>query len=238
LVTHDLVAVGEVMLDVALPPLVPGRALHTPVRVRAGGTPVNAALEAAARGRRAAVVGRVGADAAAEAVRWALRAAGVEALLAVDERLPTGTFAEAGDAIVADRGANAALAPADLPEPLEAGAVLVSGYTLRNDDTRAAAEAAVRRARARYVATIAVECAGANVLFANAAEAAALTGLEPEPAAVELAQRYEIVCVTLGAEGALSAAEGRVERIPPLGPDVTGGGDAFAAAFLLARLAS
>ena len=232
----DLVCVGEVLLDVSLPPLEPGRAVHAPVRVRAGGTPVNAALAAAERGARAAVVGRVGDDAAGAAIRAALAAAGVEALLATDERLATGTFVEAGDAIVADRGAGAALSPADVPDPLEAGAVLVSGYTLRHEDTAPAARAAVERARARYVAVVAAHCDGANVLFANEAEARELTGLAPEPAALELARRYEYACVTLGAAGALAASGGRLERIPPLGPDVTGAGDAFAAALLLARL--
>lgn len=242
--SRDLAAVGEVMLDVSLPPPEPGRAIHAPVRVRAGGTPVNAALAAAGLGARAAVVGRVGADAAGAAVSATLAAAGVEALLTVDQRLATGSFVEAGDAVVADRGASAALAPDDVPDPLAAGAVLVSGYTLLHDDTAPAGRAALERARARFVAVTAVRglervhgrAAGANVLVANEAEAAALTGLPAEQAALELARGYEIACVTRGADGAVAASGGRLARGAALGPDLTGAGDAFAAALLVRLL--
>src|SRR5947199_135343 len=50
------VAVGEVMLDVAAAELAPGRVVHAPISVRAGGSPVTAALAAAAEGVDAAVV--------------------------------------------------------------------------------------------------------------------------------------------------------------------------------------
>ena len=44
------VAVGEVMLDIAAEQVVPGSVLHAPIRVRPGGSPVTAALAAAAEG--------------------------------------------------------------------------------------------------------------------------------------------------------------------------------------------
>ena len=59
--------------------------------------------------------------------------------------------------------------------------------------------------------------ATANVLFANADEARALTDCDPERALEELAGRFELVCVKLGDGGALAAqrgeiiAEGRLE---------------------------
>src|SRR4051794_5827546 len=94
---------------------------HGAVHVRAGGTPVNAAL---AIGAGALVVGRVGNDAAAAAIRAALPTA----RLAVDPALPTGTYVELADGTVhAGRGANAALTLEDVL-PLEADAVLLSGY--------------------------------------------------------------------------------------------------------------
>src|SRR3954452_4269629 len=98
------------MLDVEAPALVAGGAVHGSVRVRAGGAPVNAAFAARSLGASAAVVGRVGADAAGRLIRDELETAGIEGWLVEDRDLPTGTFLEAGDAVAADRGASAALA--------------------------------------------------------------------------------------------------------------------------------
>ena len=217
-----IVCVGEVMLDV-LAAAPAGR--HGPVRVRAGGTPVTAALAAAAAGASATVVGRVGRDPAAAAIRAALAEAGVVAELAEDDALPTGTYVEVGDVVVASRGANAALAPGDVPA-LATDAVLVSGYALVHDDTRAAAEAALSLdARWRAVTAVPIgrlgEAAGANVLFANAHE---VEGLD--------VAGYEIVVVTRGAAGADVHRGGRTEHLPPTGESGSGAGDALAGAFL------
>jgi sugar/nucleoside kinase (ribokinase family) len=250
----DFIAVGEVLVDVSAPALAPGRVVHAPVRVSAGGTAVNSALAAAAVGAQAAVVGRVGDDPAASAIRAALDAAGVTALLAVDDEAPTGTFVEAGAgedaAIATDRGASARTRADDLPTALAAGAVLVSGYLVLHDDTAPAAAAALARADARWVAAslaaprlierlgaaeVHGRVSGANVLLMNEAEAGVLTGAEPERAASELAKRYELVCVTTGARGAVAAAGTRLERVPARGGGAaTGAGDAFAGALLAA----
>ena len=128
---RDLVAVGDVMLDGALPAPVPGRRVHGTIELRPGGSAANAALAAARLGARAAVVGRIGADAAGRLVADELAAAGVEVLLARDEAAPTGCVVVLGGSdVVAGPGASALLAPEDVPVPLEAGAVLVSGYSL------------------------------------------------------------------------------------------------------------
>jgi ribokinase len=255
----DLAAVGEVLLDVGVPTLVPGRAVHAPIRIWPGGTPVNVALAAAALGARTAVVGRVGADPAGSAIRAALAEAGVDSLLAVDEDAATGTFVEADlgreRAVAADRGASANLRVDDIPPALEALAVLVSGYALLQDDTGAAAAAALARANGPWIAVstgsagLVERCgpaefhartARANVILANEAEAAVLTGREPEEAVVELARRYEVACVTIGARGAVAAFRGgRVERAAPTdarAASITGAGDAFAAALLVSLL--
>jgi len=254
-VAWNLVAVGEVLLDVSLPEVEPGAVVHAPVRIRAGGTPVNAAFAAAALGARVAVIGRIGADAAGAAIRAALAEAGVEPLLTVDERLATGSFVEAGagagKAVVADRGASASLNADDEPGALAAGAVLVSGYALLHDDTAPAAAAALARADARWVAVTTGSAAlvrscgaagvherarGANVLLANVAEARGLTGREPDEAAGELSRRYEVACVTLGPRGAVAASGGRVVHAAPAAAtpsQLTGAGDAFAGALLV-----
>ena len=59
----DLIAVGDVMLDGALPAPVAGGRVHGRIELRAGGSAANAALAAARLGARAAVIGRVGVDA-------------------------------------------------------------------------------------------------------------------------------------------------------------------------------
>jgi ribokinase len=251
----DVLAVGEVMVDVSVPPEAVG-AGHVVGRIamRAGGSSATAAVWAARAGARAAVVGRVGADFAGEAIRQALRTRSVDPLLATDEEASTGIVLMLGGEVLADRGANARLAPADVPERIDAPAVLVSGYVLLHEDTRAAGRAALERAKGPWVAVDAasarlVAAAGrrgfqalteaATVLVLNDDEAAALTGERGEAAARALAESFLLVCVKQGARGALALNEGRLERVeasaaPGMAQDGTGAGDAFAGALLAA----
>jgi len=241
------------MLDGALPAPVLGGRVHGRIELRVGGSAANAALAAARLGARAAVVGRVGADAAGRLVAEELAAAGVEPLLARDDDEHTGSVVVVGGiSIVADPGASARLAPDDLPEELAAGAVLVSGYSLLQQRPEPAARAALQRARTDWLAVDVASprlvdafgadrffdaTARASVLLANAAEAQALTGLEPEEAAAALAARYRVVCVKLGRGGALAVTERVVVRaeVEPLDrTDTLGAGDAFAGGFLFA----
>lgn len=185
---------------------------HGAVRVRAGGTPVNAAL---AIGANAVVVGRLGDDPAAAAIRRALAA--VEQRLAVDSELPTGTYVELADGTVfADRGASAALALDDVL-PLDADAVLLSGYVdlplLEHVDARWRAFICTPTTR---------DVPGAaNVVFANDDEAGRL----------ELGDR-EILVVTHGAAGATVHRGGRATHVDPSGDRGTGAGDVLAGRFL------
>jgi sugar/nucleoside kinase (ribokinase family) len=253
---RDLVAVGEVLLDVSAPGLVAGRVVHERVEVRAGGTPVNAARAAVEIGASAAVVGRVGADVAGAAIRAELGDRGIEPLLAVDPDIATGTFVEAGRgpdrAIATDRGASAGLAADDVPRGLRAQALLVSGYALLQNDTAPAAVAALERIDTRWRGVTGgssrlLEARGAdevhrradraNVLVVNEEEAAALTGAAAEAAALELAGRYEVVCVTRGPlEAVAVTGYTTVERARPLeigADDVSGYGDRFTGALLV-----
>lgn len=243
------------MLDIASTSAAPGEVAHAPIRVRPGGSPVTAALAAAAAGLGVTVVGRVGADAAAHAVRSSLTDAGIEPRLATDAGHPTGTFLDVGTgtdrAIVADRGANAFLREDDLGD-LGASAVLLSGYVLLHDDTFDAGRAALERAAAEWIAvdaasarlvervgshTALARMLGANAVFADADEAEALTGETGEAAAVALAERFKLVCVKLGADGAIACLGGAVahceapERLPH---GAAGAGDALAGALLAA----
>ncbi|MER7833239.1 PfkB family carbohydrate kinase [Streptomyces sp. NPDC095602] len=160
-----------------------------------------------------------------------------------------------------DSGAVLRLSPGDWSARLLDGVGLLhlSGYLFFAATSRATAALAMADARERgvpvsvdpastgFVGELGVDrfldaVAGADVLFPNADEAALLTGLpSPEAAAAALSRRHRLVAVTLGARGALVAEAGEVvarvpaRRMRPV--DTTGAGDAFAGAFLAARLA-
>jgi sugar/nucleoside kinase (ribokinase family) len=254
----DVVVVGDLMLDVTVdaPALAAGGDVHGTVLARPGGSGANAAVWAAHEGARVRFHGRVGDDATGRILTDALAVHGVEAAVAVGAGERTGCMLLvrlAGDrSMVADRGANARISPADLPRDLTAAAVLVSGYLLFHDSSEPAALEALERARAPHVAVEAsswplIDAYGAGrflestsratLLLANEREAHALTGLEGTAAAKELSERYASACVKLGPAGALYAHGGRVAHVPAPEVEVrdtTGAGDAFDGAFLAA----
>jgi sugar/nucleoside kinase (ribokinase family) len=213
-----LVTVGDVMLDVVADQLPgEGERVHGTVRLRAGGSAVNAALAARELGADTQVVGRVGRDPAGDMIVATLAERGVDARLARDNQLPTGTAVALSDAVVADRGANARFSREDLPSPLQGDALLVSGFALFQDGSREAAVAALETFEGEWTAVdlasprLARADFDARVVFATPAEAKAVPRLE---------SRFEIVCLK---------DEYGVERTSPFGA-----GDAFAAAFLVA----
>jgi ribokinase len=231
----DLVAVGDVMLDVILPDVAPGGRRHAPIHVRAGGSAVNAARAAAALGARAAVIGRVGRDPAGTLIADELRRAAIEPLLAIDAAAATGTVAYVGDAVVADRGANANLSPDDVPRALDARAALVSGYVLFHADTAAAGEAALERAAGLTCVDLAspslARMVDADVLVGNEETIAALGGLDA------LAREGTVVCETQSGRGAVAARGTERAHAAPrvvLARSPVGAGDVFAARFILA----
>jgi sugar/nucleoside kinase (ribokinase family) len=232
----DLIAVGDVMVDILAPPLTTP-VQHARVDVRAGGSAVNAACAAAALGRSAAVVGCVGDDALGQVLRDELSRESIEARLAVVPGARTGRVVVAGGAIVAERGANAVFSLEHVGD-LDAPAVLVSGYQLFRADSGPGTEAAldadaavaVDLGSARLVESYGVDRARslvrrAAVVFGNE-DAVRTVGDSPGP----------LVVTTLGVGGARSdGVTVRPERI--LEPPLIGAGDAFAAGFLLALVA-
>ena len=216
----DFVAVGDVMLDVRLPPAPPGTRQHTEIGVAAGGSAVNAALAAARLGARAAVVGSVGDDTLGDALAAQLAAAGVLSFLTRIDGLATGTTVYVGDAVVADRGANARAAIAEVPP---ARVTLVSAYL-----PTPAREQALRLATGLR----AVDLQGVLV-----DEPAAEVVLGPDLDLEALAPAHDVVCSTLGPNGAVALARGERTAAAPsrvLDEPLVGAGDAFAAGFLLA----
>jgi len=213
----DFVAVGDVMLDVRLPAPRPGTRLHTRVGAGAGGSAVKAACAAARLGARAAVVGAVGDDATGRAIAEELARLGVEALFSVIQAR-TGTTVYAGDAVVADRGANERAVFEELPE---ARVTLVSAYLPDPVLTVGLAHGL----RAVDLQGVLADAPGADVV------------LGPDLDLDTLAPRHRVVCATLAEAGAEAVAAGHRARVRPrrvLAESPIGAGDAFAAGFLLA----
>lgn len=218
--SYDFVAVGDVMLDVHIVTSPAAGSLHEAIRVQAGGSAVNAARAARRLGARAAVVGRVGDDAAGAAIADDLRRSGIDALLEVAATAVTGTVAYIGAGVVADRGANAGFIPVDLPE---ARVTLVSGYL----DTEAVGAALTQ---AHGLRAVDLQRAGQSAFDADVA-------LGPELDLEDFVARHQVVCATLGAKGAVAArGDDRASVVPArvLAEGPRGAGDAFAATFLLA----
>jgi ribokinase len=257
----DVIVVGDVMLDVSVEAgqLERGGDVHGQVTVRPGGGGANAAVWAAHTGARVRFHGKVGTDAPGRILAEALSERGVDAALARDPEVSTGSILvvhqEGKRSMVADRGANARLTPADLPDRLDAEAVLLSGYLLFHPGSEGAARATLNRAEASHVAVDAASwplirdfgvdrfveaTSAATMLLANEDEADTLAPSSAEEAARHLSARYRHAVVKLDGGGALLGADGEVIRVtgPQVRPiDPTGAGDAFAGV-LLAALAS
>ena len=259
-----VLVIGDVMTDVVVHPegpLARGTDRRAKIRFEPGGSAANQAAWLAAFGVAVDFVARVGAaDVETEAAR--LAAAGVTPHLLGDPERPTGRLVALIDpsgerSFFTDRAANEALTAADVPDALIDGAAQVhlSGYSFFAPSPRAAAIDVMRRAGKRPVSVDPASSAflrevgpqafldwtrGAALLIPNADEAEALIGsADPETQCARLAALYPLVVIKRGPSGCI-AAEGaqrwRVEAPVVQAIDATGAGDAFAAAFLAARL--
>ncbi|MGI8721310.1 MAG: carbohydrate kinase family protein, partial [Geodermatophilaceae bacterium] len=265
---RDVLVVGDINRDVLVRPDRPierGTDVPAQIRQRPGGAGANVAVELGRLGTATTLAGCVGAIDSTP-ISDLIRATGVQLALRACGGLPTGTIVVIIDAdgersMASDRGANLALTEADLPEALiaEHRHLHVSGYTLLDPGTRAAAVSAIGRAQA-LGRTVSVDPAsvaplrgygvehflsdieGIDVLLPNADEAHELSGfLDVEQAALCLAEQFPLVAVTCGAAGALWADRSGVLRRPSLARrdhvmDTTGAGDAFTAGLLAAWL--
>ncbi|WP_042435351.1 carbohydrate kinase family protein [Streptacidiphilus anmyonensis] len=267
--TGRLLVVGDLATDVVAVhdhPLAAATDTAAHVVLRPGGAAANVAAWAAARGAETTLLARVGA-ATAEQHRTELRRAGVRAALSEDPDRPTATVVCLVDAtgertMLNDRGAGAALGPADWDEGLLDDAVRVhlSGYLLFSAPGRDLAALILAECRARSV-PVSVDPAsagplahlgpqtfldlvhGADVLLPNQDEARLLGGhADAETAGLRLAQRTgALVVVKRGPDGVVlcrpdGTVLGRVPAPKAKVVDTTGAGDAFAGAFLAALL--
>ena len=259
-----VVVVGDLMTDTvarAALPLARGSDTPATVTMHGGGSGANIAAWLAVDGAEVAFVGRRGADIAGRNRDMELMGYGVDARLVMDPERPTGTcvvmVTHKGDhTMLSDPGANAVLSPDDLPKDLfTPGSHLhVSGYTLLNEGSRAAAVAAMERAQQAEM-SVSVDGAsaaplermgaepfldltgGASLLLVSNGEAAVLTGRDDPMQAIRvLTAWYPQVVVKLGADGAVFANGRDPVRVPaqPVEKfvDGTGAGDAFCAGFL------
>lgn len=241
----------------------PGSDRPAAIRSRGGGAGANVAVHLAQLGTPVLLAGCIGDDAAGAGLAAELTIAGVDLALRAVPGAATGTIislVEPGGqrSMLADRGANLALLPEDVPVPAAGGHLHLSGYTLLDPRPRAAGLAALSAAvaagctvsidpassgplRGYGVERWLADTAAATLLLPNAEEARLLTGCaDVSDAARTLAGRHPVVAVTLGADGALWAA-GDVLVHRPAHPtqvvDTTGAGDAFAAGLLAVWLA-
>jgi sugar/nucleoside kinase (ribokinase family) len=267
-VTAVAVVVGDIVTDVLAVHEIPlATGSDTPARVSmlGGGSGANTAAWLASCGVPTAFVGVVGADEAGAARVAELTASGVRAAVRRASGAATGSvvvLSSAGErTMLADRGANLLLSPADVDVGLASGArhLHLSGYTLLDPPARAAGRYALAAA-ARAGLTTSVDLAaaamlrrvgaaaflswvrGTDLLLANAEEAAVLVGdASPVELATRLAGWASNGVVTCGAAGAVwASADGEVVRAPAQRTsvvDATGAGDAFAAGLLSAWLA-
>jgi ribokinase len=212
-----------------------------------GGKGANQAVAAARLGRRVAMVGCVGDDAAGRELLESLAGAEVDTeRVRVVDGVPSGTaFITVGDdgenQIVVSPGANARLTAADVDDArpaLEAAAVTLLQLEVPLEVVAAAAASAGGRVVLNPAPVRDLPgglLAGVDVLVPNRVELAQLAGARPPSSveeAAELAGRLptRAVVVTLGADGALVVEDGRVTHVPavPVRPvDTTAAGDAF-----------
>ena len=263
----SVLVVGDVITDIIVMPdgpMVRGSDRRATIRSRPGGSGANQAVWFGALGTKVKFVSRV---AAADLDNYSeyFRRRNVEPILIGDAGAPSGVLIAIVDAdgersFLTDRGANAALSTADLPDVLLDGCqkLIVSGYALFEPGPRKAVMRLFATAQRLGVPAVVDPAStgfleevgpanfldwtkGVTTIFANEAEAALLTGeREPEAQMRALGRSYPNVALKLGAAGAaiggangirLLLAARTVEVI-----DTTGAGDAFAAAFIAAEL--
>ena len=259
-----ILLIGDVMTDVIVRPegpLARGSDRRAAIALEPGGSAANQATWLASFGVAVDLVARVGAaDVEVEAAR--LAEAGVTPRLVGDPERPTGRLVALIDpsgerSFFTDRGANEALAAADIPDALIAGASMIhlSGYSFFAPCPREAVLDVMRRAGGTPVSVDPASAEflrevgprqflewtrGAAILFPNDDEAAVLaSSSDHETQCARLAAAYPLVVLKRGANGveaAAGAARWRIVAPKVEAVDTTGAGDAFVAAFLAARL--
>lgn len=254
---------GELMVDVLVQVHgAPASGSDAPATITDsdGGSAANVAAWLAHLGTPVDFIARVGADPLGEAASARLAGSGVRVRVTRDPRHATGRCVvlvtpDGERTMFPDPGANAHLSPEDVDTLVwgEGDHLHVSGYSLIREGSRSAALVALERARSLGL-TVSVDAsseaplralgpsaflawlAPGDLVFANAAEAQALTGwADPLEALDALTALGLAAIVKLGAQGAVAATAAErwsTQAAPSRAQDSTGAGDAFAAGFL------
>jgi sugar/nucleoside kinase (ribokinase family) len=247
-----IAAIGELMLDVTITPDGPLRAdddRDASVRIGGGGQAANFCAWAASLGERARLVTKVGDDEAGRRLVAEAEAVGVE-VMAVRGPEPTGAVAvlvgEGGRTFARQRGAATSLRQEELRAAWFEGVRLlhVPAYSLFREPLAASARRAVDLTRAGG-GIISIDLSSAADLreYGGPRMAGDLAGLRPEllfateqeaaELGATLADLAKVPVVKLGSRGCVvfgrRVPAPRVEVV-----DVTGAGDALAAAFCVA----
>jgi sugar/nucleoside kinase (ribokinase family) len=215
-----IVVVGDVINDVVVVPrgeIRPDTDTASTIRQRPGGSAGNTAAWLGSVGAPVDFVGCVGLDDLADHER-VFRESGVVPYLQLGTGLPTGTIVilvdEERRTMLTERGANSALASSSVTDELlaKAGVLHISEPFLEAID-------------------------GTTIVFPNLPEGRMMSGQEePDRIGAALRERFEVVVLTMGAEG-LIVYEGK-KRTKVEAPNIqhildpTGAGDALAAGFL------
>ncbi|MGE3076340.1 MAG: ribokinase [Dehalococcoidia bacterium] len=255
-----IVVVGSLMMDLVVRaprlPHIGESLLSHSFRTSPGGKGANQAIAAARLGATTTMIGRIGKDRFGEILRTGLESAGIDTrFVSVDPEIGTGVAVpivlDSGEnSIFAIPQSNMALAPTDIEvarETIAAADMLMLQFEVGMDATLAAA----RIARAAGVpvmlnpAPIAQHPPEllrlASIIVANELEAAALAPRAGGDHAKELAALREFAptaVITLGEAGAIIDDDGGTGAIPAFTVtpvDSVGAGDAFCAAFAVAR---
>ena len=262
-----VLVIGDVMTDIICRPegpLVVGSDRRAAIKSKPGGSGANQAVWLGAMGVDVRFAARVGA-ADVRNLEAYFTGFGVEPILFGDAERSSGVLITIVDpdgerSFLTDRGANLALSAEDLTPALLDGVRLavVSGYCFFAKGPRQAVMALCAAARAREI-QVAVDPASvgfleevgvanflswtacATTIFANEAEALALTGTaEIDEQVRGLGATYPRVVIKRGAAGAVLGDRSGVTLSLPAPSvaalDTTGAGDAFAAGFIAADL--
>jgi sulfofructose kinase len=256
-VRFDVVGLGENSCDVVLR-VAGGVAPNTKMPITArrtlhGGQVATTIATCASLGLRAAYVGAFGNDADGGALRRALEQRGVDISFSVDRR-GRGRSAvivvddQSGDRTVLwERDSTLDLGAEEIPAD-----VIASARALHVDDTdRAATIAAAGIARRAGIpvtsdfdhinAETSDLLAAVSVPILAESMPATLTGEPDLERALRMLRRpeHQMICVTLGARGAMMLVGDRIYRAPAVDVavvDSTGAGDVFRGAFIVAML--
>lgn len=264
-ISGRVLVAGDIMTDIIVRPegpLVKGSDRRAEIRALPGGSGANQSAWLAHFEVPVALFARVGA-ADLESLAMDLRGEGISPLLAPDPSAQSGRLVTIVDpdgerSFFTDRGANLALSIDDLPKDWlnMTGLLVLSGYSFFAPGPRAAVRAMMVAARAAGIPVVIdpasagflAECGaatfiewtqGADVLIANADEAAILSGMVDVPDQIAaLGEIYELVVLKSGPDGAQAGGRAgiaaKAESVPVEAVDTTGAGDAFLAGVIAA----